>query len=110
LLLFALLLACAADRPLVERFEQGNWQPVPFRIASMGGQRAGTTVTFVLRLERAEGHRLTVEGTVEIDPLSEGSSERSSPSCGVIRHSMPFFKPALPLLSQPAKHGAGTLS
>ena len=68
LLLFALLLACAADRPLVERLEHGDWQPVPFRIASMGGQRAGTKVTFVLRLEGAEGHRLTVEGTVKIDP------------------------------------------
>ena len=68
LLLFALLLACAADRPLVERFEQGDWQPEAFQVASMGGQRAGATVTFVLRLEGPEGRRLTVEGTVEIDP------------------------------------------
>lgn len=68
LLLFALLVACAADRPLAERFEQGEWQPAHFRIASMGGQRAGATVTFVLRLDEPSGRRLIVEGTVEIDP------------------------------------------
>ena len=34
----------------------------------MGGQRAGATVTFVLRLETQSGRRLIVEGTVEIDP------------------------------------------
>jgi hypothetical protein len=67
-LLLALLLACAADRPLVQRFEQGDWQPTPFRLASMGGQRAGATVAFVLRLEEPSGRRLIVEGTVEIDP------------------------------------------
>jgi hypothetical protein len=63
-----LLTACGADRPLVERFEQGSWQPETFRIASMGGQRAGATVTFVLRLEGPSGRRLIVDGTVEIDP------------------------------------------
>jgi len=52
----------------VERFEQGRWQPAPFRVVSMGGQRAGTRVEFVLRLEGPPGHRLVVEGTVEIDP------------------------------------------
>jgi hypothetical protein len=67
-LLFALLVACAADRPLVERFEQGDWQPAPFRIASLGGQRGGARVGFVLRLEEPAGRRLVVEGTVEIDP------------------------------------------
>ena len=67
-LLLALLLSCAADRPLVERFEQGDWQPEPFQIASMGGQRGGATVAFVLRLEEPSGRRLIVEGTVEIDP------------------------------------------
>ena len=64
----ALLVACAADRPLVERFAQGDWQPTPFRVASMGGQRGGEKVSFVLRLEGPEGRRLTIEGTVEIDP------------------------------------------
>lgn len=34
----------------------------------MGGQRAGATVTFVLRLEEPSGRRLVVEGTAEIDP------------------------------------------
>ena len=68
LLLFAVLLACAADRPLVQRFEQGDWQPAPFRITSMGGQYAAPRVAFVLRLEGPSGRRLTVEGTVEIDP------------------------------------------
>jgi hypothetical protein len=53
---------------LVERFDQGNWQPAPFQIASLGGQRAGARVTFVLRLEGPAGRRLVVEGTVEIDP------------------------------------------
>jgi len=67
-LLFALLLACGADRPLVERFEKGEWQPASFQVASMGGQRAAATVTFVLRLEEPAGRRLTVEGTAEIDP------------------------------------------
>ena len=66
--LFVLLVACGADRPLVERFEQGDWQPAPFRVASMGGQRAGERVTFVLRLQGPSGRRLIVEGTVEIDP------------------------------------------
>jgi hypothetical protein len=67
-LLFALLLACGADRPLVERYEQANWRPEAFRIASMGGQRGGATITFVLRLDEPSGRRLIVEGTVEIDP------------------------------------------
>jgi len=52
----------------VEVFEQGDWQPVPFRITSMGGQYAAPRVGFVLRLEGPSGRRLTVEGTVEIDP------------------------------------------
>jgi len=34
----------------------------------MGGQRAGATVTFVLRLDEPSGRRLIVEGTAEIDP------------------------------------------
>jgi hypothetical protein len=67
-LLLVLLVACGAKRPLVERFEHGAWQPEPFQIASMGGQRAGAMVTFVLRLEEPSGRRLTVDGTVEIDP------------------------------------------
>jgi hypothetical protein len=68
LILFAFLVACSADRPLVERFEQDEWQPAPFRVASMGGQRSGARVAFVLRLEEPSGRRLIVEGTVEIDP------------------------------------------
>jgi hypothetical protein len=75
-LLSVLLLACAADRPLVERFEQEGWQPTPFRVASMGGQRAADRIVFVLRLEEPTGRRLIVEGTVEIDPqatLIDGS-------------------------------------
>jgi hypothetical protein len=52
----------------VERFEQGDWKPADFRIVSMGGQRAGETVDFVLRLAGPSGRRLIVEGTVEIDP------------------------------------------
>jgi hypothetical protein len=55
----------------VQRFEQGNWQPSPFRVVSMGGQRAGATVTFVLRLEEPSGRRLIVEGTVEINPQAK---------------------------------------
>ena len=68
LLFVALLVACGADRPLVERFERGQWQTAPYRIASMGGQRAGASVSFVLRLDGPSGRRLSVEGTVEIDP------------------------------------------
>ena len=34
----------------------------------MGGQYAAPRVVFVLRLEGPAGRRLTVEGTVEIDP------------------------------------------
>jgi hypothetical protein len=68
LFLSLLLTACAADRPLVERFKQGDWQPAPFQIASMGGQYASAKVTFVLRLEGLSGRRLIVEGTFEINP------------------------------------------
>ena len=67
-LLLVLLAACGLDRPLVERFEQGDWQPEAYRIASVGGQRAAATVTFVLRFESPAGRRLVVEGVVEIDP------------------------------------------
>ncbi len=67
-LLLALVQSCVADRPLVERFERGDWQPDSFRIASLGGQFAAPRVAFVLRLEGQAGRRLTVEGTVEIDP------------------------------------------
>lgn len=52
----------------MESFEQGQWQPEPFQVTSMGGQRAGATVTFVLRLEEPSGRLLVVEGSVEIDP------------------------------------------
>ncbi len=67
-LLIALVVACGVDRPLLERIEQGAWQPENFQVASMGGQRAAATVTFVLRLVGPSGRRLIVEGTVEIDP------------------------------------------
>ena len=67
-LLAVLLVACGAERPLVERFEQGAWQPAPFQVVSMGGQHAAATVLFVLRLEEPSGRRLIVEGTVEINP------------------------------------------
>ena len=67
-LLLALVQSCVADRPLVERFERGDWQPDSFRIASLGGQFAAPRVAFVLRLEGQAGRRLTVEGTFEIDP------------------------------------------
>lgn len=66
--LFVALLACGAERPLVESFDRGEWQPVPFQVTSMGGQYAAPRVEFVLRLEGPPGRRLTVEGTVEIDP------------------------------------------
>jgi hypothetical protein len=67
-LLLALTLGCVADRPLVERFERGDWQPDSFRVTSLGGQFAAPRVAFVLRLEGDAGHRLTVEGTIEINP------------------------------------------
>jgi hypothetical protein len=68
LFLCLVLAACAADRPLVERLEQGDWRPAPFRIVSMGGQYASAKVTFVLRLEDPSGRRLIVEGTFDINP------------------------------------------
>ena len=67
-LLFALLSACVADRPLVERFEQGNWQPEPFEVTSLDGRRVGAGFPFVLRLEDPAGRRLIVKGIVEITP------------------------------------------
>jgi hypothetical protein len=70
-LLIALLVACKADLPLVERFEQGAWRPTRFEVVSMGGQRAGVRVVFVLRLADPAGRRLVVEGTVEIDPQAK---------------------------------------
>jgi len=64
-------MACGADRPLVEQYEQGEWEPASFEIASMGGQRAGATVIFVLRLEDPAGRRLILEGIVEINPQAK---------------------------------------
>ena len=52
----------------MERSEQGDWQPAPFRITSMGGQYANAKATFVLRLEDPSGLRLIVEGTFDIEP------------------------------------------
>jgi hypothetical protein len=97
-LLLVLLVACGTDRPLVERYERGAWKSEPYRIASMGGQRAGATVTFVLRLEESSGRRMVIEGTVEIDPqatLIGGSwAESGGPSAlsGVLSSaSIDFF-------------------
>ena len=67
-LLLALSLSCGAERPLVERHEHGDWQPDSFRVSSLGGQFAAPRVAFVLRLEGDAGRRLTVEGTIEINP------------------------------------------
>ena len=53
---------------MVERLDQGSWREEPFTIASMGGQRAGARVAFVLRLEGPSARHLVVEGTVKIDP------------------------------------------
>ena len=71
LFLFLVTLACAGERALVERFEQGDWKAAPFQVVSMGGQYAAPRVVFVLRLEEPNGSRLIVEGTVEIDPMAK---------------------------------------
>lgn len=63
-----MLAACGVERPLVERFDDGAWLPEPFQIASVGGQRSGASVAFVLRLAEPSGRSLVVEGTIEIDP------------------------------------------
>jgi hypothetical protein len=68
--------SCAAERPLVERFDGEAWHAESFRVASLGGQRGGATVPFVLRLEADGGRRLVVEGTVEIDPAATLISSR----------------------------------
>ena len=87
--LLALLVACGGERPLLERFQEGAWQPEPFQIVSLTGSRDGTEVFFSLELEAEGDRRLVLEGTVEVDPqarlvtghwVEEGESGASSGS------------------------------
>ena len=94
--LLILVTACAQDRPLVEQFQQEEWQSRECRIVSLTGNRDGTDLFFSLRLE-GERH-LLVEGTLEIDPQprlvsgrwweENGSQTRSGP---VAAATMDFF-------------------
>ena len=87
--LLALLVACGGERPLVEQFQEGAWQPQPFQVASMAGRRDGIEVFFSLELHGEGARRLVLEGTIEVDPrarlvsgrwLEEGGSGASSGS------------------------------
>ncbi len=60
--LLALLVACGGERPLVEQFQEGAWQPEPFQVASLSGRRDGTQVFFSLELH-GEGDRRFHETT-----------------------------------------------
>ena len=74
--LLALLVACGGERPLVEQFQEGAWQPEPFQVASLSGRRDGTQVFFSLELHGEGDRRLVLEGTVEIDPQARLVSGR----------------------------------
>ena len=87
LVLALLILACAGERPLVERLENETWRPEPFQLASLTGQRDGTDVTFAVELQGEGSRRLLVQGTVLIDPkarfvdghwMEEGGTEPRS--------------------------------
>lgn len=52
----------------MERHDGDGWQPADHRLVTLGGQRSGATVEFVLRLERPAGQRLSVEGRFELRP------------------------------------------
>jgi len=89
LVLVLLACGCAGEVSLVERLGNETWQPEPFQVASLTGQRDGTEVSFAIELQ-GEGHRrLLVRGTVVIDPrarfvggdwVEEGGAEpRSGP-------------------------------
>lgn len=68
LVLLLLAFACAGERSLVERLRDETWQPEPFHLASLTGQRDGTDVTFAVELQGEGTRRLLVRGTVVIDP------------------------------------------
>jgi hypothetical protein len=80
-----LVAACAGDRPVLERFAEGSWEPAAATVASLTGGRDGTEVKFRLRL--AGEAALEVEATLEIDPRPrfvagrwiEGAGARSGP-------------------------------
>lgn len=80
-----LMAACAGDRPVLERFEEGSWEPAAATVASLTGARDGTAVRLRLRLDGEPG--LEVEATLEIDPRprlvagrwSEPAGGRSGP-------------------------------
>ncbi|MGD8376970.1 MAG: hypothetical protein PVF68_12585 [Acidobacteriota bacterium] len=82
-----LMVACVGDRPVVERFVEGSWEPAAARVASLTGGRDGTAVRFRLRLAGEPELEVEVEATLEIDPRprlvagrwSEGAGGRSGP-------------------------------
>jgi hypothetical protein len=74
--LLALLVACGGERPLVEHFQEGAWQPEPFQVVSLAGRRDGTEVFFSLELHGEGNRRLVLEGTVEVDPRARLVSGR----------------------------------
>lgn len=60
--------ACAGERPLVERREDGAWRPEAFQLASLSGERDGADVSFIAELQGEGARRIIVEGAVVIDP------------------------------------------
>ena len=58
-MVLACLVACGADRPLVERFDDGQWLPDSFQVTSLGGRRSLATFPFVLRLAGPAGRGIT---------------------------------------------------
>lgn len=112
--LLVLLASCAAERPLVERFQQDAWQPEQFHLIHLAGRRDGFEVFFSLELQGEGSRRLRVEGTVEIDPQARLVRGRWTEEGGSRSRSGLLSAPALDFLGgqggRPSLGGTFTLS
>ena len=60
--LLCLLMACIEERPLVEKFQEGAWEPETFQVVSLTGRRDGIMAFFSLELRGEGERRLVLEG------------------------------------------------
>lgn len=75
LMLALLAIGCAGERALVERWDHEVWLPENFQLTAVTGQRDGSRVSFSFQFKAEGPRRLSVQGTVILDPrarLSEG--------------------------------------